>query len=1269
MTDFLQPDLEVQHLQQQLAQSQTALAEAQAQLKALQAKLEESKPHQPSPVPKSPSIFLNNPLKWQQIMDLLPVCIAYCDRDLYYRYVNQSYEDWFGLCPQEICGKRVADVIGQQAYQLVKPHIDRVLKGEIVTYESVVPYAQGGQRYIRATLIPDQAIDQSVHGYYAMVVDFTEHFQLEHALQESQQKYRTLFEILPVGVSIANASGQILEANPESKRILGISKEEHTQRTCDSPVWEILRSDGSPMPTEEYPSIRALREGCSIQNIEQGIVRPDGTLRWIMTSAAPIPLDPYGVAIAYIDITDRKATEEALRRSHAHYQSLANVLPQSLFREDCQGRCTFANQAFLDLLNLSDSEIFGKTVYDLYPNDLATRYNQETRWVLETGHILDVIEPHPAMSNSQEGSELSLVQVVKTPVRDSDGQIIGIQGIFWDVTERVHLERALRESEIKLNAVLSNTAAAIMSAYVFSDDSHRYDYCSAGCEDLFGYHPAEFLANHQLWLSIVHPEDLQRIVLPHFDSILAEETFQFSYRFRHRNGEWRWAMLTGTSQWESEINGWRVTKFHINITNQQRLASDLKIINDLYNLAIQSIGEGVWDWNILDDSILVSERYLELLGEEHRGIQSPQLFSEAAFSQKIHPEDQEHWEKALTAHLQSYERYDIEVRFQHAQGHYIWVRIRGQAVWNGQGEPVRMVGTIEDISDRKFAEAALNQREQEFRNLAENSPDCIMRCDREGRFLYVNRTVLQLCRIAEQDFIGKTSRELGFSEDLVQMWHEGMATVLVTGQKAFLEYEMLLPDGSHIFQSWVVPEVMQAPIFDQKYPGTLMTTPRWTSLEYLQNFMASSALNTAQLGDSATAESRSSNVMASSTVIESLLVVARDITHLKRAQIALRQQADRERTLRSITQHIQSSLNLSEILDIAVTEVHRTLQADRTFILRFHEDYSGSIIQEVVKTDYPSMRDRQWPKTNSLWSRSSTEFAPRTQIIQEIPIDRPQIHLARLMEATGAQSQVMAAIVGNLPHGESHVWGLLIVQACGNSRSWQGDEAELLQQVADQLAIAIQHSELLEQFRSQAEQLQQANHFLEEINSKLNDLSNRDGLTQIANRRCFDVVLQQEWQRCQRIQEPLSLILFDVDFFKKYNDLHGHPAGDQCLISIARSIDGLLQRNTDLVARYGGEEFVVVLPHTDSGGATQIAELIRKTVLNLQIFHSEHQGITHYVTVSLGIASQVPQLDRPCQDLVQAADRALYQAKSLGRNTWVLASDDLPNPYPSSDQD
>lgn len=166
-----------------------------------------------------------------------------------------------------------------------------------------------------------------------------------------------------------------------------------------------------------------------------------------------------------------------------------------------------------------------------------------------------------------------------------------------------------------------------MSAYVFSNNSHRYDYCSAGCEDLFGYHPSEFLANNQLWLSIVHPEDLQKIVLPHFESIWAEETFQFSYRFLHRNGEWRWAMLTGTSQWESEINGWRVTKFHINITNQQRLADDLKIINDLYNLAIQSIGEGVWDWNILDDSILVSERYLELLGEEHQGLVINTTFS------------------------------------------------------------------------------------------------------------------------------------------------------------------------------------------------------------------------------------------------------------------------------------------------------------------------------------------------------------------------------------------------------------------------------------------------------------------------------------------------------------------------------------------------------------------------------------------------------------------------------------------------------------------
>jgi diguanylate cyclase (GGDEF)-like protein len=158
-----------------------------------------------------------------------------------------------------------------------------------------------------------------------------------------------------------------------------------------------------------------------------------------------------------------------------------------------------------------------------------------------------------------------------------------------------------------------------------------------------------------------------------------------------------------------------------------------------------------------------------------------------------------------------------------------------------------------------------------------------------------------------------------------------------------------------------------------------------------------------------------------------------------------------------------------------------------------------------------------------------------------------------------------------------------------------------------------------------------------------------DGLTQIANRRRFDEYLLQEWSRHIRMQQPLSLLLCDVDHFKLYNDHHGHQAGDECLKNVAKSLT-LCYRAGDLVARYGGEEFAMVLPQTNRAGAVRVAERIRAAVAGAALPHAA-SPVCDRVTVSVGVASMTPQLHGPdARALVEAADRQLYLAKHLGRN-------------------
>ncbi len=169
--------------------------------------------------------------------------------------------------------------------------------------------------------------------------------------------------------------------------------------------------------------------------------------------------------------------------------------------------------------------------------------------------------------------------------------------------------------------------------------------------------------------------------------------------------------------------------------------------------------------------------------------------------------------------------------------------------------------------------------------------------------------------------------------------------------------------------------------------------------------------------------------------------------------------------------------------------------------------------------------------------------------------------------------------------------------------------------------------------------------------SALVHLAAADGLTGIANRRRFDAVLEREWQRATRTDQPLALLMIDVDHFKAFNDKHGHGLGDDLLIAIAATLTATARRPADLVARYGGEEFSVILPDTDLTGAAEIAERIRAAV-EVTVVATPGDRLLR-ATVSIGVAVRIPGLGGTPADLLRAADTALYAAKGSGRNVVV----------------
>lgn len=358
------------------------------------------------------------------------------------------------------------------------------------------------------------------------------------------------------------------------------------------------------------------------------------------------------------------------------------------------------------------------------------------------------------------------------------------------------------------------------------------------------------------------------------------------------------------------------------------------------------------------------------------------------------------------------------------------------------------------------------------------------------------------------------------------------------------------------------------------------------------------------------------------------IIVIEDISDRKRAEAELRRQAQQQKALNRVIQAIRDSLDLNTIFSTAVSETGKFLQVDQVYLVQYLPDEQLwiHVADYHPNPDAPKIVRQEIPDQEN-------PLAERLKALEIVQIN----DVFRLKDECNcflAQPFPGAWLLAPLSVG-SVVWGSLILIKIRQTYVWQDFQIELVQAVADQLAIAIQQSLLYEQVQA--------------ANLELRNIALLDGLTRIPNRRCFDNTLLQEWNRLLREGQPLSLILCDIDYFKRYNDTYGHPKGDECLQKIAQALLNASRRPADLVARYGGEEFGVILPNTDSVGAIQVAEFIRNTVKQLHIAHPS-SNVSDHVTVSLGIASLTPSSSSSPQGLLQIADLALYQAKQKGRD-------------------
>jgi PAS domain S-box-containing protein len=288
---------------------------------------------------------------------------------------------------------------------------------------------------------------------------------------------RALFEAIDDAVFVHDADGNILDANPAACRRLGYTRD------------ELLRLNTRDIDAPEFAA--GFRERFRSQ-LATGNVRCEGVHRTkdgrniavdINTSAIHVDGKPAVLAVIR-DISDRRRVENELRNSEALYHSLVEQLPQNVFRKDRQGRFLFANERHCETLNRPLADLLGKTDFDLYPHELAAKYARDDNHVMETGRIVDTVEQH----HLPDGRTI-FVHVIKSPVLDAGGAIVGVQGLFWDVTEQFVAERALADSERRYRQLTEST----MDGILLLDAVGRIELFNPAAERMFGHAAADIV--------------------------------------------------------------------------------------------------------------------------------------------------------------------------------------------------------------------------------------------------------------------------------------------------------------------------------------------------------------------------------------------------------------------------------------------------------------------------------------------------------------------------------------------------------------------------------------------------------------------------------------------------------------------------------------------------------------------------------------------------------------------------------------------------------
>ncbi|HLO48720.1 MAG TPA: PAS domain S-box protein [Kamptonema sp.] len=1017
-------------------------------------------------------------------------------------------------------------------------------------------------------------------------------------------------------------------------------------------------------------------------NCEYRIRCRNGQYCWILDTAVPLQTADgnfAGYAGTSLDISERKQLEEQLKKSRNRVTEMvaertaelicsnsqlekavtqtqqARELDREISQQfraifeqaavgitniNPQGEFIRVNQRFCQIVGYNESELMQMTFRQItHPDDLlANEYyreacltNQTQSYSLEKRYI------------RKDGSPV-WVNLTVSIVRDSMLHPKYTIAIIEDISNRKKAEFALRQSQQMLQLVMDNIPQAICwkdknSIYLGCNRTAATDAGLAACQDIIGLTDWDLPCTKEQANSFRKGDA----------EVMITDTPQYHILQRQlqANGQLAWLDTNKIPLHDTEGNVVGILVTYEDITPHKQAQEEIIESAQRLSTVIETVGEGITLSDAEGNFIIYNSKMQEMTGYSKEEAETS-----GDFLRLLYPDAQAHAIalNGIREMLQGGEFQDVETTIATKEGKQKTLLVSTSLMQ--YKNRTLFLSAYRDISHRVEAQEAQRQAEEKYRSLFENALEGIFQTTFDGQYLNANPALAKIYGYS-------TPQEL-----IARLTNIERQLYVEPNRRA--EFSRLLQENDIVacFESQVY-----------RSDGSII----WIS----ENARA--------------VRDRHGTLLYYEGTVE-------DITERKHLEEERRQQAEQERLMSKIAQRIRSSLDLKGILSTAVAEVRQFLQTDRVVIYRCDPDGSKVVTVESVCPEWEPMQDLKILDD----SLSGSMFnADNIQVVEDIyKADLPPSYVDLLAEFQVRANLVMPIALqglatedwgnrGTLERGrrgdgkmgssiagssgpkapsvasheatsqnrealrvteQSQPWGMLVAHHCRGARHWQPQEMDLLKQLAAQLAIAISQAELYQK--------------LQDANQELQRIATLDGLTLISNRRRFDEYFEWEWARSRHDRTPISLILCDVDFFKLFNDTYGHQAGDACLKKVAaalnRAVDRCLRRVGEwesgnllegerqfLAARYGGEEFAVILPNRDTTCALRAANAIRSEMESLKLPHAK-SGIGKYVTLSMGIASTIPETE-VFAELIFAADQALYRAKEQGRDRIVLS--------------